>query len=126
VAVAYGSNELSGKPLNSVEPTRLSASLARDFNGWGIEAKLRAAANKDRVDDSNGTWFRPAGYAVGDVSLWWKINRKAHVTLAMNNVLNKKYWLWSDIRQADASNPVGVDFYSQSGRKLSLAFQWDI
>jgi hemoglobin/transferrin/lactoferrin receptor protein len=126
VAVAYGSNELSGKPLNSVEPTRLSASLARDFNGWGIEAKLRAAANKDRVDDSNGTWFRPAGYAVGDVSLWWKINRKAHVTLAMNNVFNKKYWLWSDIRQADASNPVGVDFYSQSGRKLSLAFQWDI
>lgn len=126
LALAQGTNEESGQPLNSVEPTRLSVSLARSFDTWGVEGRLRAAAQKDRVDDSGGTWFRPGGYAVGDVSVWWKTSGKSHITLAVNNVLDKKYWLWSDIRQADATNPVGVDFYSQPGRNISLAFQLDI
>jgi len=126
LALAQGTNEESGQPLNSVEPTRLSASLARSFDTWGVEGRLRAASQKDRVDDTGGTWFRPGGYAVSDVSVWWKINRKAHVTLAVNNVFDKKYWLWSDIRQADATNPVGVDFYGQPGRNVSVAFQLDI
>jgi hemoglobin/transferrin/lactoferrin receptor protein len=47
------------------------------------------------------------------------------VIAALNNLLDKKYWLWSDIRQADARNPAGVDFYSQPGRSLSLALQAD-
>ncbi|MBI2748367.1 MAG: TonB-dependent hemoglobin/transferrin/lactoferrin family receptor [Burkholderiales bacterium] len=126
LALAQGTNEESGQPLNSIEPARLSASLARSFDTWGIEGRLRAAAQKDRVDDTAGTWFRPGSYAVGDVSVWWKTSRKSHLTLAVNNLFDKKYWRWSDIRQADATNPVGVDFYSQPGRTVSLAFQLDI
>jgi hemoglobin/transferrin/lactoferrin receptor protein len=130
LAWARGSNEESGQPLNSVEPLRLSVSLARDFGSWGAEGRLRGAARKTRIDDSGGsvsdpTYFRTPGYAVTDLSLWWKIDRKAQITLALNNVFDKKYWLWSDIRQADARNPLGVDFYSQPGRNLSLAFQSD-
>jgi hemoglobin/transferrin/lactoferrin receptor protein len=125
LAWAHGTNEEAGQPLSSVEPMRLSANLARDFGAWGLEGRLRAATQKDRVDDSAGVWFRPGGYAVSDVSAWWKISRHAQLTLAVNNVLDKKFWLWSDIRQADASNPVGVDFYSQPGRNLSVALQVD-
>jgi hemoglobin/transferrin/lactoferrin receptor protein len=62
---------------------------------------------------------------VADLSAWWKIDRRAQVTLALNNLFDKKYWLWSDIRQADARNPVGVDFYTQPGRNLSLALRAD-
>ncbi len=125
LAWADGTNEETGQPLNSVEPMRLSANLTRDFGVWGLEGRLRAATQKDRVDDSAGTWFRPGGYAVSDVSAWWKIGRNAQLMLALNNVFDHKYWLWSDIRQADATNPVGVDFYSQPGRNLSVAFQVD-
>lgn len=125
LAWAHGSNEETGQPLNSVEPMRLSASLARDYGLWGVEGRVRAATQKDRVDDSAGTWFRPGAYAVSDVSVWWKLARNAQLTAALNNVFDNKYWLWSDIRQADASNPVGVDFYSQPGRNLSLALQVD-
>lgn len=125
LAWAHGTNEETGQPLNSVEPMRLSASLTRDFGGWGLEGRLRAATQKDRVDDSAGAWFRPGAYAVSDLSAWWKISRKAQLTLALNNVFDNKYWLWSDIRQADATNPVGVDFYSQPGRNVSVALQVD-
>lgn len=125
LAWAHGNNEETGQPLNSVEPMRLSANLARDFGGWGLEGRLRAATQKDRVDDSAGAWFRPGAYAVSDVSAWWKFSRNAQLTLALNNVFDNKYWLWSDIRQADATHPVGVDFYSQPGRNLSVALQVD-
>lgn len=125
LAWAHGTNEETGKPLNSVEPMRLSANLARDFGTWGLEGRLRAATQKDRVDDSAGAWFRPGAYAVSDVSAWWKISRKAQLTLALNNVFDNKYWLWSDVRQADATHPVGVDFYSQPGRNVSVALQVD-
>jgi hemoglobin/transferrin/lactoferrin receptor protein len=138
LAWARGSNEENSQPLNSVEPLRLSASLARDFGNWGSEGRLRAASRKTRIDNSTGTatdpvYFRTPGYAVTDVSVWWKIDRhgprpgsaQAQITLALNNVFDKKYWLWSDIRQADAHSPLGVDFYSQPGRNLSLAFQSD-
>lgn len=125
LAWAHGTNEETGKPLNSVEPMRLSANLARDFGVWGVEGRLRAATQKDRVDDSAGAWFRPGGYAISDVSAWWKISRKAQLTLALNNVFDNKYWLWSDVRQADATHPVGVDFYSQPGRNVSVALQVD-
>ncbi len=126
LAWANGTNEQSGQPLDSVEPMRLSANLVRDFGEWGVEGRLRAATQKDRVDDSNGAWFRPGAYAVSDVSVWWKISRKSQVTLALNNVFDHKYWLWSDIRQADGTNPAGVDFYSQPGRNASLVLQVDL
>ncbi len=125
LATARGDNEASGQPLDSIEPTRLTGSLSRDFGNWGGRVQLSAAARKTRVDDTNGTWFRTPGYGVTDLSAWWKIDRHTQLSVSLNNVFDKKYWLWSDIRQADANAPLAVDFYSQPGRHVNLALQMD-
>lgn len=127
IAHAQGTVESSGQALSSVEPTRLSFALAREAGAWGTEARLRAAARKSRVDDtgSGGAWFRTPGYGTVDLSAWLKLDRGLRATVAVNNLFDRKYWLWSDIRQADANNPAGVDFYSQPGRNLSIALQVD-
>lgn len=125
VAYAHGTDESTDQPLNSIEPTRLTLGLARDAGEWGAEARLRAATAKHRVDDSGGTVFRPDGYATADLSAWWRLHRTTRLTASVNNLFDKKYWLWSDIRQADALNPVGVDFYSQQGRSLSVSLNLD-
>lgn len=124
LAYAHGDNEQDHQPLNSVEPARLSLALARNARTWGAETRLRAATRKSRVDDSDGVWFRVPGYGVTDLSLWWKPRKNAQVTVAVNNLFDKKFWLWSDIRQADATNPAGVDFYSQPGRNLAASFSY--
>lgn len=126
LAWAQGSNSDTGQPLNSVEPARLSLALGRSLGAGGVDTRLRAAASKEAVDDTAGVWFRPGGYAVLDASVWWKVDRRMRVNLAVNNLLDRKYWLWSDIRQADATNPAGVDFYSQPGRNLRVALQVDL
>lgn len=125
LAWVRGTNEETNRPLNSVEPLRLTANLTRDFGAWGLGGRVRAASAKTRTDDSNGAWFKPGGYTVTDLTGWWKFSSKVHLTVALNNVFDKKHWLWSDIRQADATNPVGVDFYSQPGRNISVAMQAD-
>lgn len=128
LAYARGGDQTTGRPLDSVEPTRSVLALVREAPQWGAAATLRAAAAVKRVDDFSGPtfspWFRPPGYGVLDLSAWWRPLQRLRTTLAVNNVLDRKYWLWSDIRQADARNPVGVDFYSQPGRSVSARIEY--
>ena len=130
VAYAHGDNKENKQPLNSIEPMRLSLGLARDAGSWGAETRLRAATGKHRIDDSSGTatdpaYYRTPGYGVTDLTAWIKPSRDTRVTAGVNNVFDKKYWQWSDIRQADALYPENVDFYSQPGRTFRVAFQAD-
>lgn len=135
LAYAHGQDEKIDKPLNSIEPMRVTLALAREAGAWGGEARLRAAQRVKRVNDCNniatcsGTpqfvpWFRPPGYEVVDLAVWWRPLPEARLTLAVNNVFDRKYWLWGDIRQADARNPLGADFYSQPGRHLAARFEY--
>lgn len=128
-AYATGTDQATRQPLDSIEPTRFTLGLTRDAGGWGAQVRVRGAAAKERVNDYSGAtlspWFRPAGYAVADLSAWWQLHRGLRLTVGVNNLFDKKYWLWSDIRQADARKPVGVDFYSQPGRDVNVALQAD-
>ncbi len=124
IAYTHGQNESDHQPLNSIEPARLSIGLQRDMGEWGAEARVRSARAVSRVDETNGDHYKPAGYSVVNLAAWWKPFKDAQLDVALNNLLDKKYYLWSDIRQADAINPVGVDFYSQPGRNLSASFSY--
>jgi hemoglobin/transferrin/lactoferrin receptor protein len=128
LAYTHGENEENDRPLDSIEPMRLTLALEREAGAWGASARLRAAKGVHRVNDYSGTtyspWFRPPGYGVLDLGAWWTPHKNARLTLAVNNVFDKKYWLWSDIRQADARNPQGVDFYTQPGRNLAAGFEY--
>lgn len=125
LAYSHGTNEETNQPLNSIEPLRMTLGLAYDTGLWGGEGRLRGAARKTRIDDTAGTYFRTPGYATTDISAWVKPSRDTRIVLAVNNLFDQKYYLWSDIRQADATNPSGVDFYSQAGRNLRVSFQAD-
>lgn len=133
LAYAHGQDEELDRPIDSIEPTRLMLAVMHDAGRWGTEARLRAAQGVRRVNDCTtvactGTgyspWFRPPGYGVLDLSAWYEPIKGARVALAVNNLTDRKYWLWSDIRHADARNPQGVDFYSQPGRHVSASLEY--
>lgn len=128
IAYAHGEDESADQPLDTIEPTRASLALVRDAGTWGGEARLRAAAGVRRVNDFDGTtyapWFRPPSYEVLDLAAWVAPIKNMRLSLAVNNVFDSKYWLWSDIRLADARNPLGVDFYSQPGRNIAARLEY--
>lgn len=128
VAYAHGTDEEADQPLDTVGPTRAFFALTRDAGAWGAETRLRAAAAVKRVNDFEGDafspWFRPPSYEVLDLAAWWKPSDQLRFSLAVNNVFDRKYWMWSDIRLADARDPAGVDFYSQPGRSIAARFEY--
>ncbi len=125
LAYTHGEDTERNQPLNSVEPLKVTAGITYDTGTWGSELRVRAAAGKNDVDESAGTWFKTPGYGIADISGWLRLNKQTQLVVAVNNLFDKKYWLWSDIRQADSTNPVAVDFYSQPGRNVRIALQAD-
>ncbi|GAB2180824.1 TonB-dependent hemoglobin/transferrin/lactoferrin family receptor [Denitratisoma sp. agr-D3] len=124
-AFTRGDNEQTGKALNTVDPERLSLALNWLKNSHGGEARLRAAAakEKDRID---GSLYPTGGYGVLDLSGWWKLSKDIKVTAALNNVFDREYILWSDVRFGSlAATTPGMAFYTQPGRNLSLGLQVD-
>ena len=121
LAVAHGNNNSTHQPLNTVEPARLSLGLAHQTAEWGAEGRIRSSLAVTRTDNTGGAYFKPSGYSVADLSAWWHPTKNMTFNVAANNLFDKKYFLWSDIRQADSHNPVGVDFYSQPGRNISAS-----
>lgn len=131
-AAAYAQGDVisAGQPLNSIEPLRMSVTLnwegAMAGAPVGMEARIRAASRKSRVDKTDGDYFRTPGYAVADLSAWWQVHRQARVSLAVNNLFDQKYWLWSDVRQAGLTpTEPGPAFYTQPGRNLAASLQLD-
>jgi hemoglobin/transferrin/lactoferrin receptor protein len=131
-AIAWTKGDVTStkQPLNSVEPARLYLNLGWDGNvaarPLALDARLRAALKKTRVDSTDGDYFRTPGYAVADLSASWQVHPQARLNLALNNLFDKKYWLWSDVRQVGLTpTDAGPAFYTQPGRNLSAALQVD-
>lgn len=128
IAYAHGTDESADQPLDTIEPTRATLAVVRDAGTWGGEARLRAAAGVKRVNDMSGNvespWFRPPSYEVLDVAAWVAPIKNLRLSVALNNIFDSKYWLWSDIRLADSRNPIGVDFYSQPGRNIAARLEY--
>ncbi|WP_035881177.1 TonB-dependent hemoglobin/transferrin/lactoferrin family receptor [Cupriavidus metallidurans] len=126
VAYAHGTNEQTDQPLNSVSPLRASAGLTWEpsvSEGPGAALRWRGARAVTRTDDTRRvTYFKPGGYGVVDLQAWWRLGKRATIALAVNNLFDKTYWLWGDVRQTgvSASEP-GLAFYTQPGRTFAAS-----
>ena len=130
IAWTEGDVTSSDQPLNSVDPARLYINLGWDGHTLGkavsLDARLRAARRKDQVDITTTQYFRTPGYAVLDLTASVQLHARARLNLAINNLFDKQYWVWSDIRQAGlAASDAGPSFFTQPGRNLSAALQVD-
>ncbi|WP_417071013.1 TonB-dependent hemoglobin/transferrin/lactoferrin family receptor [Niveibacterium terrae] len=127
LAVTQGSVTSTGEPLNSVEPKRISVAAAwTPSDKWGAEWRLRAASGKEHIDTSSTDYYRPSGYGVNDLSAWWQIQSRVRINVALNNVFDKSYYLWGDVRRAGlTANDLAPEFYTQPGRNFALTVKLD-
>ena len=122
-----GKDEDTGEGLGSVEPMRASLGLTYETGSWGTEGRLRLAKAKSKGSlSTDSTLFRPAGYGVTDLTAWYRPSKNTRIVASVNNLFDKKYWLWGDVRHygLGATEP-GADFFTQPGRNFRLSFQAD-
>jgi hemoglobin/transferrin/lactoferrin receptor protein len=108
-------------PLRSIDPDKLALSARwQPGAAWGAEAAARFVKRKTR--NPNPAGYNPPGYGVLDLSAWWEIHRHASLNLVLNNVLDKKYTEWADVRDLAATSTL-IDAYTQPGRNVSASVQ---
>jgi hemoglobin/transferrin/lactoferrin receptor protein len=100
-------------------------------DAYGAALTATLVEEKDRVDDSTGPYFHTPGFSIFDFTGYWNLNKQAVITAGIFNLLDRKYYLWSDLSRvslASGSGPIpngtGLDRYSQPGRNAAVSFKY--
>lgn len=144
VAYAYGRNDDTGQPLNSVNPLTGVFGLGYEQDSYGGLLSWTLVKRKNRVDDTtffspdgSSSRFRTPGYGVLDLSGFYKITDDLTVNAGLYNLTDKKYWQWDDVRsyatvgqngqsEAAVTQPANLDRLTAPGRNFAINLIWDI
>ena len=59
-----------------------------------------------------------------DLALQWRLRKNMRLNLAVNNLNDRKYWLWQDVQGLTAASAVN-DAYTQPGRSAHVSLVVD-
>ncbi len=125
LSLTRGENSKTHEHLNSISPAKAVASLQwHDANErWFATLYGVHSRKQSRVNDLDDELFLPPAFTTFDVLLAHHFSPQSQIKLAINNVGNKKYWLWQQVRHFDAQDAV-IESLSQPQRNYSLTFQY--
>jgi hemoglobin/transferrin/lactoferrin receptor protein len=118
-AYANGTNQVTGAPIDSVDPLTGVASLRYTSpQNWSVEGRARGALAKTRV--SGATIFQPGGYAVFDLVGSYEINPHVTVRAGLFNLANTRYFDAIDVAGLTTTN-TSLELFRAPGRSLSVS-----
>ena len=123
----HGDDLTADQPINTVNPLKGVIGLNYDdaAERYGGSLVLTAVARQNRVDETNGPLFRSPGYALVDLTAYWNVTSQAVVTGGVFNLLDREYWLWSDLSRAALSpTNAAIDRYTQTPRNVAISFKY--
>jgi hemoglobin/transferrin/lactoferrin receptor protein len=120
---ARGDNETTGEPVNSVGPAQavIGFSWFSADDTRQLRLKSTFADSFDRVDETGGELFQPSGYALFDLYLTQKLGDNVVVRAGLQNLTDRTYWNWTDVRGLAPDNPI-LPYLAQPGRSASVSF----
>jgi hemoglobin/transferrin/lactoferrin receptor protein len=119
---ARGDNNGSGQPINSVGPSQGVIGFSWFSRNETRQLRLKSTFTSayDRLDESTGELFKPAGHAVFDLYLTQKLGNNAIVRAGLHNLTDRTYWNWSDVRGLAPTDPI-LPYLAQAGRTASVS-----
>ncbi|MBT8145134.1 MAG: TonB-dependent receptor [Gammaproteobacteria bacterium] len=126
LAWTRGENELTGEPINMVDPAELVLGLDWHPNKLPLTAQLSwtLVDRQDRFTDPDDELVGTAGFGVVDVTARYSLPG-ATVRAGVFNVFDKVHWRWSSVRGVPVDDPTRP-LLSEPGRYagVSLLFEW--
>lgn len=121
----------TGRPLNTIDPAKLVAGIKYETAFWDLRLDAIHHAAKKASDLDSPYLAKPAtpprvnqfttpSATTLDLYAQWRPAKNVRLNLALVNLSNRKYWMWSDV-QGLASTSAVVDAYTQAGRHLNLS-----
>jgi hemoglobin/transferrin/lactoferrin receptor protein len=112
-AFARGTNEVTGTPLDSVDPFSSLLGLRYINNGWTIEGRARYYGDKDRV--SNTTYFHVPAHTVVDTLISYEPSQKYTINFGIYNVFDLAYYDPQAVAGIGAGS-ANLELYRAAGR----------
>lgn len=132
-ALSRGHSEAGGvkTALDTVEPLRTVIGVRYDAGPWELRAdalhmqhkqasRISTSATSSTADD----YFATPAATVLNLGASWKPLPSLTLNANLNNVFDKKYWNWSDVRGQLASSTV-LDAYTAPGRNVQVSARYD-
>jgi hemoglobin/transferrin/lactoferrin receptor protein len=130
-ARARGELERGGvrRPLDTIEPARFAAGLRHERGAWQwradvLHARAKSATRIDHPQPPAPPFFAPPAYTAVDVGASWRVHRDVTLHFNVENLFDRKYWRWSDVRGIPATSPV-LDAFTAPGRSFNVAARID-
>ena len=113
-------------PINSVQPFKAMLGLQYDASDWGGQATVLYSAAKDpsRIAPGRTSQFASPDYTVLDLGVYWKPSPNLTLNVNLNNVLDTKYWRWSDVSGLTENSRI-ADAYTAAGRTVQVSMRYD-
>jgi len=124
LGLAVGDNLTDNEPLETVNPFKAVAGLRyrSPEKVWGTDLTL-TFVGAPRVPE-NSTLFIPASYATLDLQSFYNFTKDLTVNLGIFNLLNAKYYEYSDLRTFPAADAARVDRFAQPGINVSATLNY--
>ncbi|BBH11348.1 TonB-dependent receptor [Chromobacterium haemolyticum] len=131
IAYTHGQNKQTNEPLASISPLNATLGLRYDQANFGGEALLKLARANTRLpnlrpEEARGqstTPFKAPGYAVLDLTAYWKPAKNTVLRAGVFNVFDQKYWKAADVRGKSSSDRT-LDLFTQPGRNVSASVEY--
>ncbi len=115
-------------PLETINPARLQTTLTYQQANWSAYAQIQHQHGKALADippaAGNAKPFAPAAYTTLDLGASWQLNASWKLQAQLQNLTDRKYWRWSDVRGLSDSSTI-KDAYSAPGRQFLLSLRYD-
>lgn len=129
VAYAKGDDTSANLPLETIDPLKvvLGVGYTRETFGVGVVGQYTRAKAASRVgtpDPRTGAaalFLSPAS-TVFDVQGFYAFSKTIVLNWAINNIADKKYWVWADVRGLSATSTV-LDSYTPPGRNYAASLK---
>ena len=112
-------------PLDTVQPARFTAAARWQRGDWDLQAAWQHVAAKKASRTSNASYFLPPAHDVIDLGVSYRLRPDLRLAAFINNVGDRKYWRWSDVRGIAANSAI-LDAYTAPGRQLQLSLRAEI
>ncbi len=126
IAYADGKDKESGDAIDSVAPLTSYIALGYDApqGHWGSQVSVEAVAGKSGDDWSDSENLKAPGYAVTDLTAYYKPSSAMTLRAGLFNAFDKKYWHYADLENQDADSQ-GIDRRTQPGRNWGVEFDYE-
>jgi hemoglobin/transferrin/lactoferrin receptor protein len=83
-------------------------------------------SRKDKDQMSSASYYSTPSYTIFDLHAGYKITRHVSVTAGIDNLFDRKYWVWNDVRGlADSDGYAKISALTAPGRNFNVGMKID-